>query len=49
MTSPTLVMSKGNLVSVHIMNNLINTTEEKSIHNFNIDEFNVHSKDLCVF
>jgi len=49
MTSPTLVMSKGNLVSVHIMNNLVNTPEEKSVHNFNIDEFNVHSRDLGYF
>ena len=49
MTSPTLTISKGNLVSFHIINEIKNTPDQKSIHNFNIDEFNVHSRDLCVF
>jgi len=49
MTSPTLTVSKGNLVSFHIINEILNTSEEKSLHNFNIDEFNVHSKDLGYF
>jgi hypothetical protein len=49
MTSPTLIVSKGNLVSVHVINEILNTEAEKSIHNFNIDEFNVHSKDLGYF
>jgi len=49
MTSPTLNVSKGNLISVHIINEILNTDAEKSIHNFNIDEFNVHSKDLGYF
>jgi len=49
MTSPTLTISKGNLVSFHIINEILNTPEAKSIHNFNIDEFNVHSKDLEYF
>jgi len=49
MTSPTLTVSKGNLVSFHIINEILNTPEEKSLHNFNIDEFNVHSKDLGYF
>ena len=49
MTSPTLSVSKGNLVSIHVINEILNTSEEKSVHNFNIDEFNVHSKDLQYF
>lgn len=49
MTSPTLNVSKGNLVAVHVINEILNTSEEKSVHNFNIDEFNVHSKDLGYF
>jgi len=49
MTSPTLNVSKGNLVSIHVINEILNTPEEKSIHNLNIDEFNVHSKDLGYF
>jgi hypothetical protein len=49
MTSPTLNVSKGNLVAVHVINEILNTPEEKSVHNFNIDEFNVHSKDLGYF
>jgi len=49
MTSPTLTISKGNLVSLHIINEIKNTSEQKSIHNFNIDEFNVHSKNLGYF
>ena len=49
MTSPTLNISKGNLVAVHVINEILNTSEEKSVHNFNIDEFNVHSKDLGYF
>lgn len=49
MTSPTLTISKGNLVSFHIINEILNTPEAKSVHNFNIDEFNVHSKDLEYF
>ena len=49
MTSPTLTVSKGNLVSFHIINEILNTSEAKSVHNFNIDEFNVHSKDLEYF
>lgn len=49
MTSPTVTISKGNLVSLHIINEIKNTSEQKSIHNFNIDEFNVHSKNLGYF
>ncbi len=49
MTSPTLNITKGNLVSLHIINEIKNAPDQKSIHNFNIDEFNVHSKDLGYF
>ena len=49
MASPTLNISKGNLVSLHIINEIKNIPNQKSIHNFNIDEFNVHSKDLGYF
>jgi len=48
-TSPTLNITEGNLVSLHIINEIKNTSDQKSIHNFNIDEFNVHSKDLGYF
>ena len=49
MTRSTLTIPIGNLVSLHIINEIKNTPIEKSIHNFNIDEFNVHSKDLVYF
>lgn len=49
MVSPILNISKGNLVSLHIINEIKNMPDQKSIHNFNIDEFNVHSKDLGYF
>jgi len=49
MTSPTLNISAGSLVTLHIINEIKNTPQEKSEHNFNIDEFNVHSKDLGYF
>lgn len=42
--SPTIYLSKGQLATVRIIN------EDKiSKHNFNIDEFNVHSHDLGYF
>lgn len=43
---PTLVVSKGNLVSIHIINEDKETVNFNHAHNFNIDEFNVHSKNL---
>ena len=42
--SPTIYLTKDQLASVHIMNN-----DKDFKHNFNIDEFNVHSKDLGYF
>ena len=45
-TGPTLYVSKGGLESIHFINEDYDT---HSKHNFNIDEFNVHSKDLGYF
>lgn len=47
--SPTLQTSEGSLISIHLINEQKNTTDEKSSHNINIDEFNVHSNDLGYF
>ena len=45
-TDPTYVFNKGELESIHVINEDYDT---HSRHNFNIDEFNVHSKDLDYF
>ena len=45
-TGPTLYVSKGGLESIHFINEDYDT---HSKHNFNIDEFKVHSKDLGYF
>jgi plastocyanin len=45
-TGPTLYLSKGGLESIHFINEDYDT---HSKHNFNIDEFKVHSKDLGYF
>jgi len=45
-TGPTLYISKGGLESIHFINEDYDT---HSKHNFNIDEFKVHSKDLGYF
>ena len=42
-TNPTYFFSKGGLQSMHLINE---DYETHSKHNFNIDELNVHSKDL---
>ncbi len=44
--NPQYVFSKGGLQSIHVINE---DYETHSKHNFNIDEFNVHSKDLAYF
>ena len=44
MINPTYVFGKGGLQSMHVINE---DYETHSKHNFNIDEFNVHSKDLA--
>lgn len=45
----TYVVPKGGLVSLHIINEEKNLLDAKSLHNINIDEFNVHSNDLGYF
>ena len=45
-TGPTLYVSKGGLESIHFINEDYDT---HSKHNFNIDQFKVHSKDLGYF
>ncbi len=44
--NPTYTFSKGGLESIHFINEDYDT---HSLHNFNIDEFNVHSHDLKYF
>lgn len=44
--NPTYTMAKGRLQSVHLINEDYDT---HSKHNLNIDEFNVHTKDLGYF
>jgi len=41
--NPEYTFAKGELESVHFINEDYDT---KSLHNFNIDEFNVHTRDL---
>ncbi|MCV0367648.1 MAG: cupredoxin domain-containing protein [Nitrosopumilus sp.] len=48
-TSPSIIMSKGNLVQIHLINEEKNQLDNPSKHNLNIDEFNVHIKDLSYF
>ena len=48
-TSPSLVVSKGNLIQIHLINEEKNEPNNPSKHNLNIDEFNVHIKDLDYF
>jgi plastocyanin len=42
--NPSYTLTKGGLQSMHVVNE---DYETHSKHNFNIDEFNVHSKDLA--
>lgn len=46
---PRIIVEKGSLVSIHLINEVKNSKTEKSQHNFNIDEFNVHSDTLGYF
>ena len=48
-SSTPITVSKGNLVQIHLINEEKNKPGEYSKHNLNIDEFNVHSKDLGYF
>ncbi len=45
-TNPTYTFNKGGVESIHMINEDYQT---HSKHNFNIDEFNVHTKDLGYF
>lgn len=47
--SPTFHIAEGSLVSIHLINEQKSTVDEKSLHNINIDKFNVHSNDLEYF
>jgi len=48
-TSPSLTVSKGNIIQIHLINEDKNELNNPSKHNLNIDEFNVHVKDLNYF
>ncbi|MFQ5781851.1 MAG: cupredoxin domain-containing protein [Nitrosopumilus sp.] len=48
-TSPSIKVSKGNLVQIHLINEEKNEQGLPSNHNLNIDEFNVHMQDLGYF
>ena len=48
-SSPTLTVAKENLVQIHMINEEKNENGNPSKHNLNIDEFNVHTKDLGYF
>jgi hypothetical protein len=45
-TDPSYTLKKGSLESIHMINEDYQTHTK---HNFNIDEFNVHTKDLGYF
>lgn len=47
--SPPLTVTKGNLIQIHLINEEKNQPDNPSKHNLNIDEFNVHTKDLGYF
>ncbi len=47
--SPGIHTTKGNLVSIHLINEEKSEHGVHSKHNINIDEFNVHSNDLDYF
>jgi len=47
--SPSITISKNNLVQIHLINEETNQPGNPSKHNLNIDEFNVHTKDLSYF
>jgi len=48
-TSPSISASQGNLMQLHLINEDRNKPNYPSMHNINIDEFNVHTKDLGYF
>ena len=44
--SPTITLNQGNTLSLHLINE---DSEKHSKHNLNIDEFDIHTKDLGYF
>lgn len=44
-----ITLEKDSLVTFHFINEDKNTKDEKSMHNLNVDEFNVHTKTLSYF
>ena len=48
-TSLSLIVPKGNIIQIHLINEEKNQPNNPSKHNLNIDEFNVHIKDLNYF
>ena len=47
--SPSISVSHGNLIQFHLINEDKNQLNNPSKHNLNIDEFDVHIKDLGYF
>ena len=47
--SPALMVSKGNLVQIHLINEEKNEPSMPSKHDLNIDEFKVHTGELGYF
>jgi len=47
--SPTITVSGGNLVQIHLINEEKNQYRNPPKHNLNIDEFNVYTKDRSYF
>jgi len=47
--SPQLMITSGNLIQIHLINEEKNESGINSKHNLNIDEFNVHTRDLGYF
>lgn len=48
-TSPLISVSQSNLIQFHLINEDRNQPNNPSKHNLNINEFNVHTKDLGYF
>jgi plastocyanin len=44
--NPTITLNQGNSLSLHLINE---DSEKHSSHNLNIDEFNIHTKNLGYF
>jgi plastocyanin len=44
--NPTIKLNQGNSLSIHLINE---DSEKHSKHNLNIDEFDIHTKDLSYF